>query len=97
MPKKNKGANNSAIASKPSPYHLTSAKWQSMQLRDLVVVKLARAIEERAFSQRQAADYLGVSQPRISDLLRGNSHLFQCRERLGAIESASLVAGRLAR
>jgi tetratricopeptide (TPR) repeat protein len=76
MPKKNKGANNSAIASKPSPYHLTSAKWQSMQLRDLVVVKLARAIEERAFSQRQAADYLGVSQPRISDLLRGNSHLF---------------------
>jgi len=60
----------------PAPYHLTSAKWQSLQLKELVVVKLARAIEERAFSQRQAAEYLAVSQPRISDLLRGNSHLF---------------------
>lgn len=60
----------------PVPYHLSSAKWQSMHVKDLVAVKLARAIEQRGFSQRQAARYLGVSQPRVSDLLRGNLHLF---------------------
>src|ERR1700733_9253940 len=81
---KHKGASKPSAASHvgkakkeaPAPYHLTSAKWQSYQLKDLVVVKLARAIEERGFSQRQAAQYLGVSQPRISDLLRGNLNLF---------------------
>src|SRR5271155_202445 len=91
MPQKKKGATDTPRASRaktasiaspeqkiesPAPYHLTSAKWQSFHLKDLVVVKLGRAIEDRGFSQRQAAEYLGVSQPRISDLLRGNSHLF---------------------
>ena len=65
-----------AATESPQPYHLTSAKWQTMDLRALVVVKLAKAIDARGFSQRQAAQYLGVSQPRISDLMRGNTHLF---------------------
>jgi tetratricopeptide (TPR) repeat protein len=58
------------------PYHLSSAKAQAADLKSLVVVKLSRAFDERGFSQRQAAEYLRVSQPRISDLMRGNTNLF---------------------
>lgn len=65
-----------AETEKPRPYHQTSAELQALHLKDRVAVKLALAIDARGFTQRQAAAYLGVSQPRVSDLMRGNTHLF---------------------
>jgi predicted XRE-type DNA-binding protein len=36
-----------------------------------IVARIARIIEERALTQAQAAEVMGVTQPNVSDLLRG--------------------------
>jgi len=36
-----------------------------------IVARIARIIEERALTQAQAAEVMGVAQPNVSDLLRG--------------------------
>lgn len=58
------------------PYHLRKAEMSLLELRQLVVVKLAQHLQERGWTQAQAAKHLGVSQPRISDLIRGQAHKF---------------------
>lgn len=40
------------------------------------MIKVSKAIEERAWTQTQAAKFLGVSQPRISDIMQGHSQKF---------------------
>lgn len=40
------------------------------------MVMVAKEIKERALTQSQAAEYLGVTQPRISDLICGKVHKF---------------------
>jgi predicted XRE-type DNA-binding protein len=40
------------------------------------MVRLARLIEDRGLTQAEAAKMLGVSQPRVSDLVRGKIDLF---------------------
>ena len=57
-------------------YHLSQAQWHARTLREQTMVKVAHAIEERGWNQTQAAQFLGVSQPRISDLMRGQSQKF---------------------
>lgn len=49
---------------------------QLRHLRQQLMVDVARAIKTRGWTQAQAARFLGVSQPRISDLVRGHVHLF---------------------
>ncbi|MBX9719807.1 MAG: XRE family transcriptional regulator, partial [Candidatus Obscuribacterales bacterium] len=39
-------------------------------LRELLMIQISRVIDERGWTQKQAADFLGVTQPRISDLSR---------------------------
>jgi predicted XRE-type DNA-binding protein len=36
-----------------------------------IVARIARIIEERALTQAQAAEIMGIAQPNISELLRG--------------------------
>lgn len=38
--------------------------------------RISDVLEERALTQAQAAEILGVTQPRVSDLLRGRLDLF---------------------
>lgn len=45
-------------------------------LRDLAARKLARRMEQLGWTQEETARYLGVSQPRISDLMRVQTHKF---------------------
>jgi len=47
-----------------------------MTMREHLLINVAKAIDERSWTQRQAAQFLGVSQPRISDLMRGKSGKF---------------------
>lgn len=58
------------------PYHLSKAEFSLLELRELVVVKLAQHLQGSGWTQAQAAKHLGVSQPRISDLMRGQTHKF---------------------
>ncbi|HEY6417885.1 MAG TPA: XRE family transcriptional regulator [Candidatus Binataceae bacterium] len=49
---------------------------QSLRLRAELMVEFRRLIEARKLTQRSAAELLGVTQPRVSDLIRGKIDLF---------------------
>jgi predicted XRE-type DNA-binding protein len=45
-------------------------------IRADLMIQLKKLIEERELTQKHAAEVLGVTQPRISDLVRGRIDLF---------------------
>ena len=49
---------------------------QSLRLRADLMIQIRRVIENRHMTQAAAAKLLGVTQPRISDLVRGRIDLF---------------------
>ncbi len=49
---------------------------EKLRIMAELVIHIERFIETGRLTQAQAAKRLGVSQPRISDLLRGRFHLF---------------------
>ena len=49
---------------------------ENLRVRADLMISLGKLIEERGLTQKQAADLLGVTQPRISALLRGKIQLF---------------------
>ena len=49
---------------------------ESLRLRAELMVEVTRLIGARKLTQRAAANLLGVTQPRISDLIRGKIDLF---------------------
>ena len=49
---------------------------ESLRLRAELMVEVRRLIQTRRLTQRSAASLLGVTQPRISDLVRGRIDLF---------------------
>ena len=48
----------------------------SMKARSALMMELSAAIQERGMTQSDAAEIFGVTQPRISDLVRGKVSLF---------------------
>lgn len=48
----------------------------SMKARSALMMELSAAIQERRMTQNEAAEIFGVTQPRISDLVRGKINLF---------------------
>ncbi len=52
------------------------AKAENLKLRSSLMLALKRHIEREGLSQTEAAKVFGVTQPRISDLMRGKIHLF---------------------
>jgi tetratricopeptide (TPR) repeat protein len=53
-----------------------NALYHFVLIREQLMVKVASAIHERHWTQAQAAKFLGVSQPRISDLMRAKANKF---------------------
>jgi predicted XRE-type DNA-binding protein len=49
---------------------------EHLKVRSDLMLNLQKAIETHGLKQAQAADLLGVTQPRISDLMRGRIDLF---------------------
>jgi len=49
---------------------------ENLKLRADLMIELRRLMEARGLTQAQAAKLLGVTQPRISDLVRGKINLF---------------------
>lgn len=49
---------------------------EHLRVRAELMVALEKAIAKRGLTQTQAAKLLGVTQPRVSDLLRGRIDLF---------------------
>ena len=54
----------------------TPAQAENMRLRSALMMALKERIARESLSQSQAAKMFGVTQPRISDLLRGKIELF---------------------
>lgn len=48
----------------------------SMRARSELMMRLTEVILERGMTQAEAADLFGVTQPRVSDLMRGKLNLF---------------------
>ena len=56
---------------KTPPQHATS-----MRARSELMMNLTEVIRERGMTQGEAAALFGVTQPRVSDLMRGKINLF---------------------
>ena len=67
----------------------TPEEAQNMKLRSSLMMALKEHLTRAGMSQSQAAKLLGVTQPRISDLLRGKIGLFG----LDALVNMATAAG----
>jgi predicted XRE-type DNA-binding protein len=56
-----------------------------------MMIALTRHIEERGFSQAKAAKIMGVSQPRVSGLVRGKIGLFTIDALVNMLTAAGLA------
>lgn len=54
----------------------TPEEAENMKLRSILMTALKHHLARTEMSQEQAAKLLGVTQPRVSDLMRGKINLF---------------------
>jgi predicted XRE-type DNA-binding protein len=54
----------------------TSAEAENMKLRSALMIALKEYIKGKGWTQGEAAERMGVTQPRVSDLMRGKIDLF---------------------
>ncbi len=68
----------------------TPAEAENMKLRSALMMALEEHIRTQGWTQAQAARRLGVTQPRVSDLLRGKIHLFGLDTLVNMVVAAGL-------
>jgi predicted XRE-type DNA-binding protein len=67
----------------------TPEEAQNMKLRSILMMALKNHIDRRNLTQVQAAKLFGITQPRVSDLMRGKIGLFA----LDALVNMATAAG----
>ncbi len=67
----------------------TPEEAENMKLRSVLLMALKAHLSRTAMGQAQAAKLLGVTQPRVSDLMRGKINLFG----LDALVNMATAAG----
>ena len=68
----------------------TPAQAENMKLRSTLIMALKDHITEQGLTQSQAAVLFGVTQPRVSDLLRGKIDLFGLDTLVNMVSAAGL-------
>lgn len=68
----------------------TPAQAENMKLRSALMMALSDHIEREGLSQSQAAKLFGVTQPRVSDLMRGKIELFSLDTLVNMLAAAGL-------
>ena len=68
----------------------TPEEVENMKLRSVLMTALKNHITRSEMSQAQAAKLFGVTQPRISDLVRGKINLFGLDARVNMVTAAGL-------
>lgn len=68
----------------------TPAEAENMKLRASLMLALQDRIKASAMTQAQAAKLFGVTQPRISDLMRGKIDLFSIDTLVAMLATAGL-------
>jgi predicted XRE-type DNA-binding protein len=66
------------------------AEAENLRIRSAMMRALAGFVRENRLTQARAAKLLGVSQPRISDLMRGKIHLFSIDSLVNLLAAAGL-------
>jgi predicted XRE-type DNA-binding protein len=61
-----------------------------LQLRSAMMTRLIAEIEKQGLTQAQAAKRMGITQPRVSDLMRGKLHLFSIDTLVALLSSMGL-------
>jgi predicted XRE-type DNA-binding protein len=67
----------------------TPEEAENMKLRSQLMIALKKQIAKAEMSQAAAAELFGVTQPRVSDLMRGKINLFG----LDALVNMAVAAG----
>ena len=68
----------------------TPAEAENMKLRSALMMALEKHIRAKGWTQAEAARRLGVTQPRVSDLLRGKINLFGIDTLVNMLAAAGL-------
>lgn len=68
----------------------SSEEAENLRLRSEMMVRLARVIDDRGLTQAEAARIFGVTQPRVSDLVRGKIDLFSIDMLVNMLAKAGL-------
>lgn len=68
----------------------TPAEAENLRLRAEMMNALIAYIEEEKLTQVQAARLLGITQPRVSNLMRGRIHLFSLDTLVKLLAAAGL-------
>jgi predicted XRE-type DNA-binding protein len=66
------------------------AEAENLRIRAAAMNTLIAHLEQRTLTQAQAAKLLNVTQPRISDLMRGKLHLFSIDTLVNMLAAAGL-------
>jgi predicted XRE-type DNA-binding protein len=68
----------------------TPPQAENMKLRSSLMMAISEHIKSNGLNQTQAAKLFGVTQPRISDLMRGKINLFSIDTLVAMLSSAGL-------
>lgn len=68
----------------------TPAQAENMKLRSALMMALKDHIAREGLNQTQAAKVFGVTQPRVSDLMRGRIELFDLDSLVNMVAAAGL-------
>ncbi len=68
----------------------TQADAAKMRLRSDLMMTVADYIKSKGLNQKEAAKVFGVTQPRISDLIRGRIDLFAVDSLVGMLGTAGM-------
>jgi predicted XRE-type DNA-binding protein len=68
----------------------TPAQAENMRLRSSLMMAISEHVKAKGLNQTQAAHLFGVTQPRISDLMRGKIGLFSIDTLVAMLSSAGL-------
>ena len=68
----------------------TSQEAESMKLRSALMMELRRHLDEIGLSQSEAAKLFGVTQPRVSDLVRGKIDRFSLDTLVNMVAAAGI-------
>jgi predicted XRE-type DNA-binding protein len=66
------------------------AEAENLRIRSAMMRAIVAFIRKGELTQARAAKVFGVSQPRISDLMRGKIHLFSIDNLVGLLAAAGL-------
>jgi predicted XRE-type DNA-binding protein len=68
----------------------SAAEAENLRIRSAMMRAIVTFIRKGELTQARAAKVFGVSQPRISDLMRGKIHLFSIDNLVGLLAAAGL-------